>query len=81
MVSFGNLSSDAGVKELDQYLLTRSYISGCECVHHSLSTVLRATLGFGLNVCIGSASIYRFVMWPCPVASISGCPCIARLQG
>ena len=30
MVSFGDLSSDSGVKELDQYLLSRSYISGCD---------------------------------------------------
>lgn len=29
MVSFGDLSTDTGIKELDQYLLTRSYISGC----------------------------------------------------
>nr|GMC72189.1 elongation factor 1-delta 1-like [Ipomoea batatas] len=29
-VAFYNLSSDAGVKKLDEYLLTRSYISGCQ---------------------------------------------------
>jgi hypothetical protein len=30
MVSFGDLSTDTGIKKLDQYLLTRSYISGYE---------------------------------------------------
>nr|GMD30802.1 elongation factor 1-delta 1-like isoform X1 [Ipomoea batatas] len=29
-VAFYNLNSDAGLKKLDEYLLTRSYISGCQ---------------------------------------------------
>lgn len=36
MVSFGDLSSDSAVKELDEYLLTRSYISGYQASRDDL---------------------------------------------
>jgi elongation factor 1-beta len=36
MASFGDLKNDAGVKELDQYLLTRSYISGYQASRDDL---------------------------------------------
>jgi elongation factor 1-beta len=36
MVSFGDLSTDTGIKELDQYLLTRSYISGYQASRDDL---------------------------------------------
>lgn len=36
--AFYNLTSDAGLKKLDEYLLTRSYITGCVtfCLHDEI---------------------------------------------